>query len=92
VRAVALFALFLLTVPSYTADWTQLKSSGDRHHAGGEYDTAFTDYSVALAAVPAESTDAAALSLDVGKVYWIRADYVRAQSLADHAREIYKVA
>ena len=86
-------ALFLaLALPALALDWTQLKSSGDRHYTAGEYDAAFSDYSAALATLPPESTDAAALSLDVGKVYWIRGDYVHAQSLAERSREIYERA
>jgi CHAT domain-containing protein/Tfp pilus assembly protein PilF len=83
--------LFVL-LPALAADWSTLKSSGDRHYTAGEYDAAFADYSQALTMVAADSTDNAALSLDLGKVYWMRGDYQHAQSLAEHALEIYQKA
>lgn len=69
--------LFSLLLPVLAADWSTFKSSGDRHYSAGEYDTAFSDYTQALSQLPPDSTDAASLSLDLGKVYWIRGDYVR---------------
>jgi CHAT domain-containing protein len=85
--AVALFASALLA-----ADWSTLKSSADRHYAAGEYDAAFSDYTQALAQLPPDSPDSAALSLDLGKVYWIRGDYSHAQSLAERALDLYQRA
>jgi CHAT domain-containing protein/Tfp pilus assembly protein PilF len=84
--------LLLSLVPAQTADWSVLKSSGDRHYSAGEYDAAFSDYSQALSQLPPESTDAATLSLDLGKVYWMRGDYVHAQSLEEHALDVFQRA
>jgi hypothetical protein len=40
--------LFSLLLPTLAADWSALKSSGDRHYSAGEYDAAFSDYTQAL--------------------------------------------
>jgi len=86
-------AIFLtLFLPALAADWSTLKSSGDRHYAAGEYDAAFADYSQALAQLPTDSLDNAAVSLDLGKVYWMRGDYLHSQSVAEHALDIYRRA
>lgn len=84
----------LVCAAAFCADWRELKISGDRKYAAGDYDGAFRDYQQALAAAPGapNSTDAADVSLDLGKVYWIKGDYVHSQSLQQSALAIYQRA
>jgi hypothetical protein len=41
--------LFSLVLPALAAEPSALKSSGDRHHSAGEYDAAFSDYTIWVA-------------------------------------------